>query len=76
MASIKTMGCQPSMKNHRRLKRSEENFANIATVLSISFKVDVPTKKGGGRQLFERQECEIKMVGDDIFNFFQTVFGP
>jgi len=27
MASIKTMGCQPSMKNHRRLKRSEESFA-------------------------------------------------
>ena len=28
-------------------------------MLSISFEVDVPTEKVGGRQLFERQECEL-----------------
>ena len=60
-------------------------------MLSISFEVDVPTGKVGGSLLLERlrrelprgvwwhaspQNFEIEMLGNVIFNVFQTVFGP
>ena len=59
-------------------------------MLSISFEVDVPTGKVGGRLLFERrrrelprgvwghvppENDEIYMLGNGIFNFFQKEFG-
>ena len=69
----------------------ESDRSAVFAVLSISFEVDIPTGKGGGSLFFEcrRRELprevwrhappekfEIQMLGNAIFNVFQTVFGP
>ena len=57
------------------------------SVLLISFEVDISTGKVGGSLLIERrrrklprgpspENFEIYMLGNTIFNIFQTVFGP
>ena len=46
-------------KLSRLAEEAEKMGLNINTVLSISFKVDVPTGKVGGSLLFERQRCKL-----------------
>ena len=79
------------MPVHASLGISKENSAYTYSVVSISTEVDVSTGKVGGSLFFKwrrhelprgvwghapAEHFEIQMLGNAIFNVFQTVFGP